>query len=224
VKICGLTRPDEALRCAAWGADAIGLVFFPKSPRNVSIDQARGIVAELPDRVAAVGVFVNADFDTIMARVDGCGISMAQLHGRETPELVDRLRAAGVGVIKGLFIDGEPGIEAADRYAADAFLVECSKGPLPGGNAMAWDWAAAREFGRRYPLVLAGGLAPANVAAAITDARPAAVDVSSGVEAAPGRKDTDTVRRFIDAVRRSAGVETGACPRVFRPRRDGARG
>ena len=218
VKICGLTRPDEAARCAELGPDAIGLVFFPKSPRNVSIDQARAVVDALPGDLATVGVFVNADFDTIMERVDDCGLSMAQLHGRETPRLVERLHGEGVGVIKGLFIDGEPGLAAAGQYAADAFLVECSKGPLPGGNAMAWDWGAARDFGDRHPLVLAGGLAPDNVADAIHAARPAAVDVSSGVEASPGRKDPVKVGRLIRAVH---GYDMYAKGRfqVFRSRR-----
>ncbi|BBO92153.1 phosphoribosylanthranilate isomerase [Desulfosarcina ovata] len=218
VKICGLTRPDEAARCAALGADAIGLVFFPKSPRNVSVEQARAVVAALPDRVAAVGVFVDADFGFIMSRVEGCGLSMAQLHGRETPALVDRLTIEGVGVIKGLFIDGQPGLDAADGFAAHGFLVECAKGPLPGGNAMAWDWGAARDFGQHHPLVLAGGLTPENVAAAIAAARPAAIDVSSGVEATPGRKDADKVARLLQAVNKVGYQASASFPPVFRPR------
>jgi len=201
LKICGLTDPAQAVECARLGADAVGLVFFPKSPRHVTDDLARRICAALPSSVARVGVFVNASFDVVKAKADGCGLTAVQLHGRETPELVDRLKAEGLTVIKALFVDGRPELTAAPDYRASAFLVECSKGPLPGGNAMAWDWGAALKFGQRHPLVLAGGLAPENVARAIADARPAAVDVSSGVEAAPGTKDLAKVAAFIEAVR-----------------------
>jgi phosphoribosylanthranilate isomerase len=201
VKICGLTRPLEAARCADVGADAIGLVFFPKSPRNVTPEQAEAVVGILPETVAVVGVFVDAGFSDIMSRVERCRLSMVQLHGREHPRLAARLKAEGVGVIKALFVDGRPSFEDAAEFEADGYLVECTKGPLPGGNAMAWDWGAAREFGLGHPLVLAGGLTPDNVAQAIGDALPAAIDVSSGVEASPGRKDAKRVARLITAVR-----------------------
>jgi phosphoribosylanthranilate isomerase len=213
IKICGLTQPGQAARCAAAGADAIGLVFFPKSPRHVGLAQARAIVAALPEPTIAVGVFVNADFDGIMTRVDRCGLAMVQLHGNEPANLVTRLRARGVGVIKTLFIDGHPGLDRAAGFAADAFLVECAAGPLPGGNAMAWDWRAVGDFGASYPLVLAGGLSADNVAAAIAAAAPAAVDVSSGVEASPGCKDLDRVAALV------AAVHASAPPGASRPRR-----
>jgi phosphoribosylanthranilate isomerase len=219
VKICGLTRPHEAAHCVRLGADAIGLVFFPKSPRNVTDDQARAVVAALPETVAAVGVFVDAPFSFIMERVDRCGLCMAQLHGREPAELAARLMAEGVGVIKALFVDGAPGIADAKNYQVDAFLVECAKGPLPGGNAMAWDWGTAREFGRQSPLVLAGGLSPGNVHDAIRACLPWAVDVSSGVEASPGRKDIHKVERLIAAVRKTEEPYAGLMVKpVFIPR------
>jgi phosphoribosylanthranilate isomerase len=209
VKICGLTRPDEAARCAALGTDAIGLVFFPKSPRHVSDDQAKAVVDALPQTAATVGVFVDVDFSTIMARVDRCGIGMAQLHGQESPDLVARLKAEGVGVIKALFVDGRPGLTDARDYDVDGYLVECAKGPLPGGNAMAWDWRAARDFGRHHSLVLAGGLTPDNVNDAIHAALPAAIDLSSGVETSPGRKDPDKVARLVAAVQGLADQYAG---------------
>lgn len=206
VKICGLTDPREAARCAGLGADAIGLVFFPPSPRNVSSDQARAVVAALPGSVAAVGVFVDAGFSFIMSRVERCGLSMAQLHGRESSDLAVRLKAEGVGVIKALFIDGRPGLGDVHTFGADAYLVECARGPLPGGNAVAWDWGAARDFGNRYPLVLAGGLSPENIDDAIGAGMPAAIDVSSGVEVSPGRKDMDKVAGLIAAARGAATI------------------
>jgi len=221
VKICGLTQPRQARDCADLGADAIGLVFFPKSPRNVTVEQARTIVATLPPRVAAVGVFVNASFDFIMERVNRCGLSMAQLHGRETPKLILRLLNEGVGVIKALFVDGTPGLNDAGAYRVDSFLVECAKGPLPGGNAMLWDWGAARDFGMNHPLVLAGGMAPGNIADAIGAALPAAVDASSGLEASPGDKDLDKVARMLAAVKKTGKFYAGRRLRpVFRPRGD----
>lgn len=219
VKICGLTRPREASRCARLGADAIGLVFFPKSPRNVSEDQARAVIAALPETVAAVGVFVDAGFSFVMSRVERCGLSMAQLHGRESPRLAARLKAEGVGVIKALFVDGRPGLDDAAAFDVDGYLVECARGPLPGGNAMAWDWGAARDFGGRHPLVLAGGLSPDNVADAIGAGLPSAVDVSSGVEASPGRKDPDKVARLIAAVQGAGKPYAGrTIQSVFRPK------
>lgn len=203
VKICGLTRPEEAAQCAAAGADAIGLVFFTPSPRNVTRRQARSVVDLLPQSVAAVGVFVDAGYSTIMSRVDGCGLSMVQLHGRESPGLALQLKAAGVGVIKALFVNGRPGLTDAGRFAVDGFLVECAGGPLPGGNAIAWDWGAAKGLRHEGRLVLAGGLTPENVGEAVRAALPAAVDVSSGVESSPGRKDLAKVARLIGVVRKA---------------------
>lgn len=203
VKICGLTRPDEAVACAEAGADAVGLVFFPKSPRHVSLDRAREISSALAPAVARVGVFVDFDFGGVKETAEACGLTGVQLHGRETPKMVERLRAQGLVVIKALFANRAPNFAAAVQYAPSAFLAECAGGKLPGGNAMAWDWGTAKALGQSHPLVLAGGLDPDNVGQAIAAAAPAAVDVSSGVEASPGRKDPEKVRRFIDAVRGS---------------------
>ncbi len=201
VKICGITAVEDALACAAMGADAIGLVFFPKSPRYVTLDQAARITSVLPPRVAKVGVFVNESVEAIMAAASACSLSAAQLHGQEPPELVDQLVSHGIDVIKCLYVNGSPEIEMAGQYNAPAFLVECFAGKLPGGNAMAWNWSAAMEFAKNHPTVIAGGLNPENVADAIHAAAPDAVDVSSGVEAFAGRKDRNKVRDFINAVR-----------------------
>lgn len=200
VKICGLTSKRQALACADLGANAIGCVFYPKSPRNVSRDQARKICTALPDHVVPVGVFVNPAFDFVMDKVNACGIRAAQLHGSESPDLVDRLISEGVRVIKALFEGGTPAMADAGQYSASAFLVECAKGDLPGGNAMAWNWSAARTFGLSHPLILAGGLSPANIGDAINACLPLAIDISSGVESAPGQKDMDKVKKLMDAV------------------------
>jgi len=209
VKICGLTRVDEAVGCAALGADAIGLVFFPRSPRFVTDEQARAIVLALPPGVAKVGVFVNEDFPTIMRKVNECGLTAVQLHGKEPPPMVARLLDQGVHVFKALFANASPGLEEVARYAATAYLVECAGGPLPGGNAMTWDWGMARELARGYPTILAGGLNPINVVEAIRQACPDAVDVSSGVEMTPGRKDLEKVGQFLRRVRDLGGARGG---------------
>jgi phosphoribosylanthranilate isomerase len=201
VKICGLTRPEQARACADLGADAIGLIFYPKSPRFVTMDAARAVCAALPASVAKVGVFVDESMDIIIETVRVCGLTAVQLHGRESPQLVKQLAHQFINVIKALYVEGLPAMDTADDYPAAAFLIECRKGVLPGGNAMAWDWTAARDFGASRPLILAGGLDPENVGKAIHDAVPDAVDVSSGVEASPGIKDMKKVDAFIRAVR-----------------------
>ena len=200
IKICGLTSSSEAVACAAAGADAIGVVSYPRSPRHIDDRQMRRITSALPQYVCAVGVFVNESFKRIMEAVTAGGLRGVQLHGQETPELVAALSAEGLVVIKALFVNGTPGLEQAPRYRASAFLVECAGGPLPGGNALQWDWSVARSIPGDVGVVLAGGLTPANVGQAIASGRPDAVDVSSGVERAPGRKDIDQVAAFCRAV------------------------
>jgi phosphoribosylanthranilate isomerase len=207
IKICGLTRPETAAACAVAGADAIGLVFYPPSPRFVSADLARRIREALPPETAAVGVFVNVSLVAILEKVHACRLSAVQLHGQEPPELGAQLAEQQVRVIRGLYLNGTPPISDADRYPADAYLVECRAGKLPGGNAQVWDWGAARQLAARRPVVLAGGLDPENVARAIRAARPAAVDVSSGVEQVPGEKDVYKVKAFIAAVRGCRGTQ-----------------
>ena len=200
VKVCGLTTSREARACVTAGARAIGLVAYPKSPRFVDAQTMQRITADLPPAICTVGVFVNETFDHIMRTVAAGGLKAVQLHGREPPDLVTALAAEGVLVIKALFANGRPPFTAAHRYPAAAFLVEAAGGPLPGGNAMGWRWAEARGVSAERPLVLAGGLAPENVREAIEAAHPDAVDVSSGVEAGPGRKDPVKVAAFCRTV------------------------
>lgn len=199
VKICGLTRADEALACAHAGADAIGLVFYARSRRYVGPETAREICRAIPAGVARVGVFVDAPPEIVLRAAGTAGLTAVQLHGCEPPEVVERLCREGLFVIKALFAERSPGLERAADYAPAAILVECGQGPLPGGNAQAWDWGVASGIGLKHPLILAGGLTPANAAQAVGAALPDAVDVSSGVETAPGRKDLSKVQAFIRA-------------------------
>ncbi|MBW2089167.1 MAG: phosphoribosylanthranilate isomerase [Deltaproteobacteria bacterium] len=209
VKICGLTRVEQALQCADLGADAIGFVFYPKSPRHLTDDRAGKICSALTDRVKTVGVFVNESFSNIMKHVECCDLSTVQLHGQESPDLVRRLCNENLQVIKALFIDGNPSLNDAENYQASAFLVECAQGKLPGGNALEWNWDRAKSFGEKHPLIIAGGLSPENVFHAIKVSSPHAVDVSSGVESNPGDKDMGKVAVFLNTVFR-CGINKNA--------------
>ncbi|MDM8535591.1 phosphoribosylanthranilate isomerase [Desulfobacterales bacterium HSG17] len=201
IKVCGLTEVSQALECAALGVNAIGCVFFPKSPRNLSEAQAKEICSALPPEITSVGVFVNETYSFIMKKVENCGLKAVQLHGQESPELVKQLRRQDLKVIMGLFMSREPGLDKAEKYDPDAFLIECGQGKLPGGNAKTWDWSSARAFGEKHPFILAGGLSPDNIQSAVAQAQPDAVDVSSGVELTPGKKDIEKVKKFIQKVK-----------------------
>ena len=202
VKICGITRLDEALECAALDADAIGCVFYPKSPRHLTDKQAGEICLAMPKHIQTVGVFVNEPFPRIMQRVEHCRLTGVQLHGQESPGLINRLRKENLLVIKALFANGHPSFKDVSNYRASAFLLECGQGKLPGGNALRWNWELAKDFGTRYPLIIAGGLTPDNVSHAVEVSGPHAVDVSSGVESSPGRKDLTKVAAFMAEVSR----------------------
>ncbi|HSQ40670.1 MAG TPA: phosphoribosylanthranilate isomerase [Fibrobacteraceae bacterium] len=211
-KICGLTRVEEALACAQAGADAIGLVFYPPSPRHVSVQQAKSICLALPSSVATVGVFVDPPGEEILLLAKRLELSMVQLHGNETPETVRMLQRAGLKVIKALRSSGDLLLEEALQYAdADALLVEASRGVLPGGNGASWDWALARPLADKRSFILAGGLNAENVVEAIRLSGASAVDLSSGAESSPGSKDLDKVHKIIQQVRSCApGKEQGA--------------
>ena len=200
VKVCGLTRVKNALECIALGADAIGCVFYPKSPRHVTDNEARDICRAVSSSAVRVGVFVNESFSLIMKKVQRCLLDAVQLHGQESPELVSRLRKENLKVIKTLFLSSKPTFENAKDYEPSAFLVECGGGALPGGNAVSWNWEKAKRLGGNYPVILAGGLSPEDVSDAVKQSTPDAVDVSSGVELSPGLKDTGRVEAFIQAV------------------------
>ncbi|RJP88281.1 MAG: phosphoribosylanthranilate isomerase [Desulfobacteraceae bacterium] len=200
IKICGLTKAEDAAKCVSLGADAIGLVFFKKSPRYLTPPKAQTIIHALPKGTTVVGVFANEPLNSIMDIVYSCNINTVQLHGNEPPKFVKDLTLQGLRVIKALYMEGEPSVKKMATYDASAYIVECAEGILPGGNAMTWNWQDAADFGEQHPLILAGGLNADNVTNAIRQAVPDAVDVSSGVESAPGKKDMHKVQAFIKAV------------------------
>ncbi len=208
-KICGIN--DAAAMRAAIDGDAafVGLVFYPPSPRNVTPEAAGPLAALVPPSVVRVGLFVDPDDTLIAAAHRHAALDMAQLHGSESPARCDEIRDRfGLKVMKALKIAEAADIEAADAYIGhvdwlmfDARTPTGMKGALPGGNALAFEWAllAGRSFA--VPWMLAGGLTPDNVAEAARISGATSVDVSSGVENAPGRKDPGKIARFLDAVR-----------------------
>lgn len=207
VKVCGLTRVDEAVACVALGADAIGLIFYPKSPRYVTAAQAEEISRALPAPVDTVGVFVDETFDNILRTAQSARLNAVQLHGVESPGLVERLCNEELKVIKTLFTNRKPFYTEASHFPATAFLVECGDGSLPGGNARAWDFSLLKDFGKNFPLILAGGLSVNNIIEAVDQSQPDAVDISSGVEASPGQKDLSKVKAFIKTTQKARIVK-----------------
>jgi phosphoribosylanthranilate isomerase len=207
VKICGITSEEDALLAVAMGADAIGFVFAPGSPRQVSVDQARSIVSRLPKgEVVTVGVFRDEQRQRVVEIVNGVGLKGAQLHGREPLSEVEYVRERVPLVIQG-FAAGDPGIADAAAGPADLVLVDSSE---PGSGAV-FDWSLADGLSSGVRLLLAGGLTPENVGDAIRRVQPWGVDVSSGVETTPGsgRKDPVKVRRFV-AEAKAAGSDAAS--------------
>lgn len=205
VKICGLREPEHVVVAAEAGAAYIGLVFFEKSPRHVSIAEARNLALEVPPGVAKVALVVNASDEDLRAILDRVPLDMLQLHGRETPARVAEIRARfGLPVMKALGVAEASDLAVLPDYeaVADQILLD-AKAPkgaaLPGGNGLAFDWRLVAGQVFEKPWMLAGGLTPDNVAEAIARTGARQVDVSSGVESAPGVKDPDLIRAFIAA-------------------------
>jgi phosphoribosylanthranilate isomerase len=194
VKICGITSIDDALHAVACGADALGLVFYAKSPRMVSPDQARQIVASLPPLVTIVGLFVNEAPEKIREVVDFCGLDVIQLHGDEGP---DQCLYPPHRVLKALRVKGEQSLVGLDDYQVSALLLDAWRADSYGGTGHVCDWQLAAQVAARRRVILAGGLTSENITEAIRLVRPYGVDVSSGVESALGRKDPDRVASFI---------------------------
>ena len=198
IKICGITNLEDALLAAELGADALGFIFYAKSPRKVDAEIARSIIAQLPPFVAAVGVFVDEDTTVVRELSANVGLDWVQLHGQESP---DYCRSLGRKVIKAFRIqDGHSLRRLADyQGAVQALLLDTYKKGQAGGTGEIFDWHLARKAKKYGPIILAGGLTAENVAQAIATAGPEAVDAASGTEAAPGKKDPAKLRAFVEA-------------------------
>lgn len=196
IKVCGITTPHDAVIAESAGADAIGLIFASRSKRSVTLEQAAGIVQAVGPLMTKVGVFVDADIGLVERYVADLRLDAVQLHGSETPAYAAAL-APRVKVIRALPFSRAPTPAAVDDYPADAFLLDAA---TPGSGTV-FDWSKALAWRAHPRLVLAGGLTPDNVAAAVAILQPYAVDVASGVESGPGVKNAEAVKRFVQAAR-----------------------
>ncbi len=199
VKVCGTTRLKDALLAVEYGADAIGFIFYKKSPRYVTAKTAKEICSKLPPFVHRVGVFVNETADKINRIVDRCGLDAVQLHGDESPAFCKKIKCR---VIKAVRVKDAASLKEMSRYAVDGFLLDTYKEDQWGGTGKVFDWELAARAKKYGSVIIAGGLNPRNVKAAIRKVQPYGVDVSSGVEQSPGKKDPKKVKAFLKAVRR----------------------
>jgi len=199
VKICGVTSVEDAFMAAEAGADMIGLMFYDKSPRHISLPVAAEIAHAVPSLVLRVGVFVDPTEELVRSAIAECGLGLLQFHGNETSDFCTQF---GLMSVKAIRIRDESSLSALANYHTDAFLLDAYSAAAFGGTGEKFNWDLAVEAKKAgKPIILAGGLRPENVAAAATYVRPLAVDVSSGVESAPGKKDPDKVRAFIKAAK-----------------------
>ena len=200
VKICGITRPEDALAACEAGADALGFIFYPKSPRYIPPEDARRIAQKLPPFVSRVGVFVNAPAEEVRRAAQKVGLSAVQLHGDEAPEYCAEIQTPVVKAFRVLDSADFP-YAAYQNAGAAAFLLDAYDPTRRGGTGKTFRWELAREAARRRPVILAGGLRPGNAAEAARAVQPYALDVSSGVESSPGVKDHGKVRAFLRIVK-----------------------
>jgi len=211
VKICGLSTAETLATALDAGADYVGFVFFPKSPRNVTVEQAAALASQARGRAKVVALTVDATDALLQEIAAAVKPDLIQAHGAETPERIAAIKAlTGIPVMKALKVGGPEDVEAGRAYAAVAALLlfdakapAALKDALPGGNGVRFDWSLLADGQGGHRFMLSGGLNPGNVAEAIRQTGARLVDVSSGVESSPGIKDQDLIRKFIEAVRRS---------------------
>jgi phosphoribosylanthranilate isomerase len=206
VKICGLTTPPDAAAAIEFGADALGFNFYPGSKRYLRMEAAGAWVAALPGNIEKVAILVNPSWDEAMAAAGMAGITALQLHGAETPEFCLRLVEEGIRFEKALPVSGADSLANVPDFFTPTVLLDSGRAGEFGGSGRTFPWEIARDFVLAHPglrVILAGGLTPGNVAEAVAMVRPFGVDVTSGIESAPGRKDHGRLRDFIAAARAS---------------------
>ena len=198
VKICGMTQLKDAVFAVKQGADAVGFIFYNKSPRSVTMKAARDIILKLPPLVDTVGVFVNESVDRINKVANYCGLDLVQLHGEESPVFCRKIQRR---VIKAFRVKDLQSIKQLEKYSVSGYLLDTFSGNLHGGTGKTFDWNLALPAKKIGPVILAGGLTAHNILQAIRQARPYGVDVCSGVEKLPGVKDPEKIRAFLKNIR-----------------------
>lgn len=198
VKICGIRNLNDAIFVADHGADAIGFV-FAKSIRKVSKEKVRAIIRKLPPFITTVGLFVNETAENIESACRYCGLDAIQLHGNESPDIINKLK--DYKTIKAFRIQNEKDISPIKKYRPDAILLDGYSEKKMGGTGISFDWKIVKKLKTSIPIIVAGGLTHLNVSQAIRIVNPYGVDVSSGVESQPGKKDRKMIKKFIDAVK-----------------------
>ncbi|MFA6413870.1 MAG: phosphoribosylanthranilate isomerase, partial [Syntrophales bacterium] len=204
IKICGITNLADALHAVACGANALGFIFYRQSPRYIAPAAAAGIIARLPGDICKVGVFVNEAAETVRQTAATCGLDLIQLHGDETIDYCEKFHPEAL--IKALPLETEEDLQGASRYPVRALLVDARADGRYGGTGKQASWSLAARLGKQKPIILAGGLKSENIVSALRTVRPRAVDICSGVESAPGKKDAEKVEKIIRIIRRE---ETG---------------
>lgn len=205
IKICGITRSEDALCAAQSGADAVGFIFHEASPRYIDPERAKRIVTALSGRVATVGVFVNREAQEVNRIVEACGLDWIQLHGDETAEYCRLFPPERV--IKAVCPRTPDDLGRLEAYDVRAFLADARDANRYGGTGMTADWSVAATLARRHPLILAGGLHDGNIGEALSSVTPHAVDINSGCERSPGVKDHEKMRKIIERIRRAGTPE-----------------
>jgi phosphoribosylanthranilate isomerase len=201
IKICGIKTVTDALAAMEAGADLLGFNFYPKSPRYIEVSKCRDIMSVMSgyEHITYVGVFVNASVAEIRTTMEICGLNLAQLHGDETSEMLNALEGKAFKAFRGI----PQNVDGFARENEPAFLLDASVKGLYGGSGVTADWNGAAELAQKYPLLLAGGLTPENVAEAVQRVQPWGVDVASGVECAPGEKDLEKMKAFVQVVKQT---------------------
>lgn len=200
IKICGITNLDDATAAVEAGADALGFMFYESSPRNIQMECAAKIIQKLPPWVLKAGVFVNPDPELVMTALGNCGLNLLQFHGEESP---DFCASFGVMSMKAFRVKDAESLKPIRNFRTDVYLLDSYVAGKPGGTGEKFNWdlaVEAKKFGK--PIFLAGGLTPENVEEAVRKVQPYGVDVSSGVESSPGKKDHQKIWKFIEAARR----------------------
>jgi len=201
IKICGITNKIDAVNAAKLGVDMLGFVFYKKSKRYVNAATAEDVINELPPRIGKAGIFVDEAKEDVIKIAEDAGLDMLQFHGEETPEYCGYFKNR-FKVIKAFRLKDRNDLKVINDYDANFYLLDTYKTDSIGGTGETFDWKILKDFEILRPVILSGGLTPANVSAAIKEIAPYAVDVSTGVEASPGKKDLTLMKKFVENVRK----------------------